>query len=67
MSEDDLGPVDTHIEVDEVSSSSDDTMLTSSDEDETKDQLHAWGTRKRNYYVGIEDVDLVVGNERIGH
>ena len=43
MSEDDLGPVDTHIEVDEVSSSSDDTMLTSSDEDETKDQLHAWG------------------------
>ena len=67
MSEDDLGPVDTHIEVDEVSSSSDDTMLTSSDEDETKDQLLAWGTRKSNYYGGIEDVGLVVESERIGH
>lgn len=67
MSEDDLGPVDTHIEVDEVSSSSDDTMLTSSDEDEKKDQLHAWGTKKSNYYGGIEDVWLGVANERLGH
>lgn len=67
VSEDDLGPVDTHIEVDEVSSSSDDTMLTSSDEDEGKDQLHAWGTKKSNYYGGIEDVCLADFDERIGH
>ena len=58
VSEDDLGPVDRPIKVDEVSSSSDDMMSSSpeaSEDEEKKDSLHAWGSNKNNYYGGIEN------------
>ena len=65
ISEDELGYVDNHIEVDEVSSSSDEMISSDSEEmnqgDEEEDDRRGWGTRKSNYYVGIEDVRSVLG------
>ena len=63
VSEDDLGPVDRPIEVDEVSSSSDDMISSSpeaSEDEEKRDSLHAWGSNKSNYYGGIENAFFVV-------
>ena len=63
ISEDELGYVDNHIEVDEVSSSSDEMISSDSEEmnqgEEEEDDRHGWGTRKSNYYGGIEDVGSV--------
>lgn len=60
ISEDELGSIDNHIEVDEVSSSSDEMLSSDSDEmggeEEEEDNHRGWGTRKSNYYGGIEDV-----------
>ena len=63
ISEDELGYVDNHIEVDEVSSSSDEMISSDSEEmnqgEEEEDDRRGWGTRKSNYYGGIEDVGNV--------
>lgn len=56
VSEDDLGYVDNDVSVDEVSSSSSDGMVSSSEESEEEVDLHSWGRDKKNYYGGIEDV-----------
>ena len=60
MSEDDLGEVEPDLSVDEVSSSSDDNASSSSssseNEEESEQDIHDWGTRKSNYYGGMEDV-----------
>ena len=65
ISEDELGYVDNHIEVDEVSSSSDEMISSDSEEmnqgEEEEDDRRGWGTRKSNYYGGIEDVRSVLG------
>lgn len=58
MSEDDLGIADDAISVDEVSSSSSDDMVSSSEESENEVDIHAWGRDKKNYYGGIDDVLL---------
>lgn len=59
MSEDDLGEVEPDLSVDEVSSSSDDnasSSSSSSENEESEQDIHDWGTRKSNYYGGMEDV-----------
>ena len=59
MSEDDLGEVEPDLSVDEESSSSDNASSSSSsseNEEESEQDIHDWGTRKSNYYGGMEDV-----------
>lgn len=42
--------------MDEVSSSSNEDLSSSSEESENEMDIHSWGRNKKNYYGGIDDV-----------